>query len=93
MKKELIILNPHDLMGYSFNWEKAFYYAKLMESGTKFPPIRVHQNKDGSFKIRNGMHRTIAAKLCGKEILAEICSKYYSNNDFFEDLENNYRIR
>jgi hypothetical protein len=93
MKKELIIVNPHCLEGYSFNWEKAYTYAKLMEQGIEFPPIRLHKSLDGKLIIRNGMHRTVAAKLCGMEIVAEVATRDYSEDDYFEDYENGYKIR
>lgn len=92
MKKELIEVCPHSLKGYSFNWEKAFSYAKLMEKGVKFPPIRLHKDLEGNLIIRNGMHRTIAAKLCGMSLIAEIATRDYSDDDFFEDLEKDYKI-
>ena len=92
MRKDLVMLDPHALSGYTFNWKKAYKYAKLMESGISFPPIRVHQLKNGDFIIKNGMHRTIASRLCGLEVLAEIASIEYSDDDYFEDLESNFRI-
>lgn len=91
MKKDLLELNPHNLVGYDFNWEKAYKYAKLMENGVSFPPIRVSKEKDGSFHIRNGMHRSIAAKLTGNIIIAEI--ENYYEDDFFDELEENFKIR
>lgn len=92
MKKDIQELNPHELKGYDFNWEKAFKYAKLMEQGITFPPIRVHRNSDGTYQIRNGMHRTIAAKLCGLTIIGEIISDDQVD-DFFLNLEDNFKIR
>ena len=94
MKKDLVKINPHIIEGYSFNWEKAFKYAKLMEQGEEFPPVRLHLKKDNTFVLKNGMHRIIASRLCGKDlILAEIATYEYDDEDFFEDLDSNYKIR
>lgn len=64
---------------------KAFRYAKLMEEGAKFPPVQVHIDKNGRYIVRNGAHRTFAAKLCGMKVFIKVASQYY-NYDEFEDL-------
>lgn len=47
-------------------WSKVFRYAKLMEEGFEFPPVKIHYNKDLQRWIYNdGRHRVMAAKLSG----------------------------
>lgn len=93
MKKDLIWVNPHSLKGYEFNWEKAFRYAKLMEKGIEFPPVRVHQSLSGELIVKNGMHRTIAAKLCGTEVLVEVATKDIPPEELWDDWEWDFKIR
>lgn len=88
--KDLKWVNPHTLKGYNFQWEKAFRYAKLMENGEDFPPVRVHETFNGELVIKNGMHRVVAAKLCGKEILVEVASRDEMEN---WDIETSFKRR
>lgn len=88
--KDLKWVNPHTLKGYNFQWEKAFRYAKLMEQGEEFPPVRVHETSSGELVIKNGMHRTIAAKLTGKEVLVEIATR---DEEEEWDLETSFKRR
>lgn len=48
---------------------KAFKYAKLMECGVEFPPIKVARRANGLFEIRDGRHRMTAHKLLGKKVI------------------------
>lgn len=89
MRKEFRWVNPHHLHCYTFNWQKAFKYAKLMEQGVKFPPVRVWIDGAGKYVVRNGAHRSAAAKMLGVEILIEV----HFFNESEEDYINGYRIR
>lgn len=44
---------------------KTLDYAKALEEGAEFPPIKVHF-WDGRWRIRDGRHRLLAHKLCGR---------------------------
>lgn len=48
------------------NWVKVYRYAKLMEAGVEFPPVKIYfdafQNR---WLYNDGRHRTMAAKLTG----------------------------
>lgn len=91
MKKDIRTVDPHHLHHYAFNWSKAYKYAKLMEQGTKFPPIRVHLDEDGKYIVKNGVHRTVAAKLVGVQIEIEVATRWES--DDFSEYEKGFRIR
>lgn len=48
------------------HWPKVFKYAKLMEQGVEFPPVKIYFNeKDNQWQHNDGRHRTMAAKLAG----------------------------
>lgn len=49
------------------NWKKAFKYAKLMEKGVEFPPVKLYY-KEGYLDYNDGRHRVTAAKLSGKPL-------------------------
>lgn len=60
---------------HSANWRKAYEYAKLMESGVQFPAVKVAMDKNGKYLVRDGAHRTTAARLCGKKLLIKLYLK------------------
>lgn len=91
MKKDIRWVDPHHVHHYAFNWRKAYKYAKLMEEGAKFPPIRVHLDKDGKYIVRNGAHRTVAAKLVGIEIQIEIDTRWEPED--YSDFESGFKRR
>jgi ParB-like chromosome segregation protein Spo0J len=44
---------------------KTLEYAKALEAGAVFPPIKVHFHA-GRWRIGDGRHRLLAHKLCGR---------------------------
>ena len=44
-------------------------YAKAIENGADFPAIKVAKRPDGLFEIRDGRHRWLAHKLCGRKAI------------------------
>ena len=47
-------------------WPKTFKFAKLMESGEEFPPVKIHFNeKKNCWSFNDGRTRVAAAKLAG----------------------------
>ena len=73
MKHEFKWIDPRYCIHHPVYLPKAFKYAKAMESGAKFPPVRVHLNLDtGQFEVSNGAHRAVAAKLCGQKLLVRV---------------------
>lgn len=50
---------------------KTLRYAIAMVKGDKFPPIKIEQAEGGRFRLKDGRHRLVAAKLSGmKDIIA-----------------------
>lgn len=48
------------------HWKKVYEYAKLMESGVTFPPVKIHFDKAiNRWRYNDGRHRVMAAKLTG----------------------------
>ena len=48
-------------------WPKVFKYAKLMEQGVEFPPVKIHFNKEKNrWMYNDGRHRVLAAKMVNK---------------------------
>lgn len=45
-------------------------YRKLMEMGVEMPPVTVTQTIQGTYAVRDGRHRVMAARAAG-EILIE----------------------
>lgn len=63
-------------------------------NGAEMPPIDVIQNADGSYRIKDGRHRILAAKLNGAEriwckVLYRVCDhgNYYAGENFTEPVE------
>jgi hypothetical protein len=61
-------VNPHSIKTHSITFSKAFKYAKLMESGDIFPPVKVAMNESGQLICKNGAHRIAAHKMLNKNI-------------------------
>ena len=52
---------------------EGFRFAKLLESGNVFSPIKVDLMRDGTYRLRDGRHRTLAHLLNGRtHILAQV---------------------
>ncbi len=60
---------------------KAFEYAKAMEAGATFPPVKIHINKQGQYEVKDGAHRTTAAKLCSLPLLIKVASQFDHRSD------------
>ena len=88
MKWNYRYVNPHHCHHHKVHLPKAYKYAKDMEKGDKFPPVQVHMNKDGNYIIRNGAHRTMAAKLAEMDLFIKIKSTYYDFDEHEEYYEN-----
>ena len=62
-------VDPEHLHHHEVNLQKVFRYAKAMERGDKFPPVKVGIDKrDGKMCVRDGAHRTVAAKMAGVKL-------------------------
>lgn len=62
-------VDPRNVVTHPVRWTKAFAYAKLMESGVVFPPVKAAVDPLGRIIVRNGAHRTYAARLTGQPLL------------------------
>lgn len=59
------------------NWTKVYLYAKLMESGEVFPPVKVFKDKNGSWTFNDGRHRVLAAKLTKAKLRVKCSYKWF----------------
>lgn len=65
----LTIAQTKMLLDCSPHWPKVFKYAKLMEQGVEFPPVKIHFNKDRNrWEYNDGRNRTMAAKLANVQL-------------------------
>jgi len=80
-------INPEFCHHHKVNLEKAYRYAKAMEKGDKFPPVHLHIDKDGNYCVRNGAHRTFAAKLAGKKLFVWVKTIHYNFDEYEEYYE------
>lgn len=69
-------MDPNHLHHHKVKLPKAYSYAKCMEQGDVFPPVRVHIDQYGKWVVCDGAHRTFAAKLLGDKIWVDIISDY-----------------
>ena len=79
---DVLFVNPHHLHHHSVNYEKAYSYARLMEKGAEFPPVKVYVALDGKLIVVNGSHRTAAAKMIGEGVLIEVVGMANDKNDY-----------
>lgn len=49
---------------------KTLEFAKLIESGYIFPPIKVERLANGAYKLLDGRHRFYGHKLAGKDTIS-----------------------
>lgn len=68
MNWNFIYIDPRRIKTHSVNMTKAYRYAKMMEKGDKFPPVKVHINGEGVLICQNGAHRTMAAIMNGMNV-------------------------
>lgn len=62
-------IDPHKLITHTISFPKAYKYAKDMEAGDTFPPVKAFVDKrNGQIRVKDGAHRTHAAKMCGKQL-------------------------
>lgn len=67
--RKVYLINPRILPNKTFSWTKAYRYAKLMEEGVEFPPVKVHKHREhGYLTFNDGRHRVAAAKLLDKPL-------------------------
>jgi len=72
-KYEFKYINPYLCTHHPVYMSKANKYAENMKKGDKFPPVKAHLNlRNGRFEVRNGAHRTMAAKLCGRLLFVKV---------------------
>lgn len=48
--------------------------ARALRSGVMMPPIKTTLRRDGTLVVRDGRHRTLAHKLCGRQWIAAVVS-------------------
>ena len=65
---KLVLIDPSQVQHHPVSWQKAYRYAKAMDNGAKFPPVKAHK-RDGRWIVQDGAHRTMAAKLTGQRLL------------------------
>lgn len=63
-KWNYVYIDPKRIKTHPVNMEKAYKYAKLMEKGCKFPPVKAFVDNKGVVICHNGAHRTMAARMC-----------------------------
>jgi hypothetical protein len=71
MKWKYLYINPRRIKTHPINMEKAYRYAKMMEKGAKFPPVKVYLNDKGVIICQNGAHRTMAAIMTGMNVFVK----------------------
>lgn len=62
------LLDPRLIKTHGINYQKAYGYAKAMERGDIFPPIRAFKNEEGQWICQNGAHRIHACKMLGMKV-------------------------
>lgn len=62
-------IEPQQIKHHPVNWQKAYRYARMMERGDQFPPVKVHRTEFGQLTTGDGAHRTVAAKMAGLKLL------------------------
>jgi len=67
----LYLINPHLIKHHKISCHKAFKYAKEMENGTVFPPVKIYKNNNGTWHCKDGAHRIFAAKLSGAPVIVK----------------------
>ena len=73
-----IEVNPNIVHTHKINYSKAFKYAKLMEQGNIFPPIKAYKDNNGKIICKNGAHRVHACKMLNKLIKIRLNEKTIS---------------
>ena len=79
---EILWINPYNLHHHKVKWEKAYKYAKLMEGGTEFPPVKVYVDLEGKLLVSDGAHRSAAGKMIREDILVEIIGMASVEDDY-----------
>lgn len=79
---EILWINPYNLHHHKIKWEKAYKYARLMESGVEFPPVKVYIDLDGKMLFCDGAHRSAAGKMTKEDILVEVVGIAYNEEDY-----------
>jgi len=62
-------VDPFKLWHHKVSYRKAYRYAKAMENGACFPPVHMFlDRRTGRWMVKDGAHRTVAAKMCGNKL-------------------------
>ena len=62
------------------NWEKIYKYAKLMEQGVEFPPVKIFfDERRNTWDYNDGRNRVMAAKLTNSSLLVRSSKKMGEN--------------
>lgn len=65
-------VNPNDILTHDVCWPKAFHYAKELERGAQFPPVKVSWDEGTrTWRSRDGAHRVWAGKLTDLPVLVK----------------------
>lgn len=65
-------IDPRNIKTHSITWTKAFRYAKAMEHGDHFPPVKAARSVIGQLLAKNGAHRAHAACMAGVRLLIKV---------------------
>lgn len=75
-------IDPNNLHHHPVKYPKAYSYAKSMEKGDQFPPVKVYIDKEGKLLVVDGAHRTAAAKMIEETVLIEVVGKASEEEDY-----------
>ena len=66
--KKITEINPKIIRTHKVRLNKAYEYAKMMENGQVFPPVRVYKNENGQYICKNGAHRIHACRMLNRNV-------------------------
>lgn len=81
---EVLHVDPNHVHHHKVNYQKAYGYAKSMEKGDLFPPVKVYVDLDGKLLVSDGAHRSAASKMVGQLLLIEIVGMASVEEDYSE---------
>ena len=83
MKTGMVLwIDSNNLHHHQVKYKKAYNYAKLMEKGVDFPPVKVYVDKNGKLLVSDGAHRSAAAKMLQEKVLVEIIGMASDDEDY-----------
>jgi len=65
-------IDPRIIKTHKVNLVKAYHFAKLIEDGHIFPPVKAELLPTGQYLVKNGAHRTYAHRMIGRLIKIKI---------------------